>query len=283
MNHTEPPWFAQRLAALDFECSDKVPETARIVSCALILVGGGLTTDTRTWLVNPGIAQEPGAIAVHGLTDEHLAEHGQPAAEAVAEIAKSVAEVVAAGTPLVGHNLGGFDLNLLNHECLRHLGDTLEGICRQPLTRVLDTMVLDKHAAPYRRRVSEKQGPYQMRTTAETYGLPWDESAAHGAEYDALMSARAAYRIGIIAHTPPEHRPAWVHRLTNRRGRYERFDDLANVTVEELHQRQVKWAADDAASYQAWLRDPAKSGDKHNPDAVIDGTWPLRPVQTGGA
>ncbi|MDX3587311.1 exonuclease domain-containing protein [Streptomyces europaeiscabiei] len=283
MNHTEPPWFAQRLAALDFECSDKVPETARIVSCALILVGGGLPTDTRTWLVNPGIAQEPGAIAVHKLTDEHLAEHGQPADAAVGEIAKSVAEVVAAGTPLVGHNLGSFDLNLLNHECLRHLGDTLEGIARQPLTRVLDTMVLDKHAAPYRRRVSEKQGPYQMRTTAETYGLPWDESAAHGAEYDALMSARAAYRIGIIAHTPPEHRPDWVKALRNRRGPYDRFDDLANVTVEGLHQRQIRWAADDAASYQTWLRDPAKSGDKHNPDAAIDGTWPLRPVQTGGA
>lgn len=155
----EPPWFAQRLAALDFECSDKVPETARIVSCALILVGGGLPTDTRTWLVNPGIAQEPGAIAVHKLTDEHLAEHGQPTAEAVGEIAKSVAEVVAAGTPLVGHNLGSFDLNLLNHECLRHLGDTLEGVCRQPLTRVIDTMVLDKHAAPYRRLVAAAPGP----------------------------------------------------------------------------------------------------------------------------
>ncbi|KND45343.1 exonuclease domain-containing protein [Streptomyces stelliscabiei] len=281
MTHTEPPWFTQRLAALDFECSDKVPETARIVSCALILVGGGLPTDTRTWLVNPGIAQEPGAIAVHKLTDEHLAEHGTPAPEAVGEIAKSVAEVVAAGTPLVGHNLGSFDLNLLNHECMRHLGDSLEGVCRQPLTRVLDTMVLDKHAAPYRRRVSEKQGPYQMRTTAETYELPWDESAAHGAEYDALMSARAAYRIGIIAHTPPEHRPDWVKALRNRRGPYDRFDDLANVTVEGLHQRQIRWAADDAASYQAWLRDPAKSGDKHNPDAVIDGTWPLRPI--GGA
>lgn len=281
MNHTEPPWFAQRLAALDFECSDKVPETARIVSCALILVGGGLPTDTRTWLVNPGIAQEPGAIAVHKLTDEYLAEHGQPAPEAVGEIAKSVAEVVAAGTPLVGHNLGSFDLNLLNHECIRHLGDTLEGVCRQPLTRVIDTMVLDKHAAPYRRRVSEKQGPYQMRTTAETYGLTWDESAAHGAEYDALMSAKAAYKMGVIAHKAPEDRPNWVKSLRNRRGPYDRFNDLANVTVEGLHQRQIRWAADDAASYQAWLRDPAKSGDKHNPDAVIDGTWPLRPI--GGA
>lgn len=274
-------WHQQRMAAIDFEASDKDPATARIVSCALILVGGGLPTDTRTWLVNPGIAQEPGAIAVHKLTDEHLAEHGTPAPEAVSEIAKSVAEVVAGGTPLVGHNLGGYDLNLLNAECARHLSDTLEGVCRQPLVRVIDTMVLDKHAAPYRRRVSPTQGPYQMRTSAETYGLEWNEAEAHGAAYDALQSARVAYRIGSIAHTPADHRPAWVHRLTNRRGRYERFNDLAGISVEELHRRQVGWAAEDAASYQAWLRDPVKSGDKHDPNAVIDGSWPLRPA--GGA
>jgi DNA polymerase-3 subunit epsilon len=271
---TITPWHVGRMAALDFESSDKVPETARIVSCALILVGGGLQTDTRTWLVNPGIPQEPGAIAVHKLTDEHLAEHGTPAEQAVPEIAKAVAEVVAGGVPLVGHNLGGYDLNLLNHECLRHLGDSFEGVCRQPLTRVIDTMVLDKHAAPYRRRVSEKQGPYQMRTTAETYGLEWDEKKAHGAAYDALMSARAAYKMGAIAHTPPEDRPHWVKGLRNRRGPYERFDDLANVTIEGLHQRQVRWAAEHAASYEEYLR-------KSDPAAVVDGTWPIRPVGGG--
>jgi DNA polymerase III subunit epsilon len=282
MNHTtEPPWFAQRMAALDFECSDKIPETARIVSCALILVGGGPATDTRTWLVNPGIAQEPGAIAVHKLTDEYLAEHGMPAAEAVGEIAKAVAEVVAGGVPLVGHNLGGFDLNLLSHECMRHLGDTLEGVCRQPLTRVIDTMTLDRHAAPFRKRVSPTQGPYQMRTTAETYGLEWNEAEAHGAAYDALQSARAAYRMGIIAHTPPADRPDWVQQLRNSRGPYDRFNDLAFVDVEELHRRQIVWAREDAASYQAWLRNPEKAKDKYDAEAVIDGSWPLRPA--GGA
>lgn len=269
------PWHLQRMAALDFESSDKDPETARIVSCALILVGGGLDTDTRTWLINPGIAQEPGAIAVHGLTDEHLAEHGQPAEQGVAEIAKAVAEVVAGGVPLVGHNIGGYDLNLLDRESRRHLGDSLEGICREPLTRVIDTMILDKQVAPFRRRVSETQGPYQMRTTAEVYGLGWDEKAAHGAEYDALMSARAAYRMGAIAHRPRAERPVWVHQM-----RTQRFDSLAGVSVEDLHQMQARWAWDNAVSFQEWLRTKAPEG-KRDPEAVIDGRWPLRPV--GGA
>lgn len=268
------PWHLRRMAALDFEASDKDPSTARIVSCALILVGGGLPTDTRTWLVNPGIAQEPGAIAVHKLTDEHLAEHGTPAPQAVAAIAKSVAEVVAGGTPLVGHNLGSFDLNLLNAECARHLGDTLEGVCRAPLARVVDTMILDWWAAPYRRRVSEKQGAYEMKTTAQTYGLGWDDSKAHEAKYDALMSARAAWHMGNIASLPREERPDWVQKLRNSRGPYDRFDDLAGIDVEELHLRQVWWAAERAAGLQEYFR-------KSDPDVVIDGSWPLRPA--GGA
>lgn len=267
------PWHLQRMAALDFESSDKDADTARIVTCALILVNGGIPTDTRTWLLNPGIPMEPGAIAVHGITDEYAAEHGMPAEQGVAEIAKAIAEEVAAGVPLVGHNIGGYDLNLLDRECRRHLGDNLEGILRQPLTRVIDTMVLDRQAAPFRKRVSDTQGPYQMRTTAETYGLPWDEDQAHGAEYDALQSARAAYRMGAIAHTPYRQRPDWVLAL-----RPNRFNSLRDVTVEELHQRQIGWYREDAEGYQAWLRNPAKAGEKHDPKAVIPTEWPLRPI-----
>lgn len=266
-------WHLEHMAALDFESSDKDSETARIVTCALILGGAGRTPDTRTWLINPGIPMEPEAIKVHGITDEYAAKHGMPAEQGIGEIAKAISEVVAAGVPLVGHNIGGYDLNLLDRECRRHLGDSLEGICRQPLTRVIDTMVLDRHCAPLRKRISETQGPYQMRTTAETYGLPWDEDQAHGAEYDALMSARAAYRMGLIAHTPYRQRPEWVLAL-----RPNRFNSLRDVTVDELHERQIEWYREDAANYQAWLRNEAKAKEKYDPKAVIDGRWPLRPV-----
>lgn len=268
------PWFAQRMAALDFEASDKIPSTARIVTCALVLVGGGQPTDTREWTLNPGVPMEPGAIEKHKITDEYAAEHGQPAAEGVADIAKAVAEVVTAGVPLVGHNLGGYDLNLLDAECARHLGDTLEGICRAPLTRVIDTMVLDRHAAPFRRRVSEDQGAYEMKTTAQTYGAVWDDEAAHAAKYDALASARAAYRMGVIAHTPRQERPEWVQRLRNRRGPYDQFDDLANVTVDQLHARQVVWAREQAEGLRTWF----VSQGEHERARTVRGEWPLIPA-----
>ncbi|MFG2617759.1 exonuclease domain-containing protein [Streptomyces sp. NPDC048507] len=266
------------MAALDFESSDKNPATARIVTCALILLGDGQPTDYRNWLLNPGIPQEPGAIAVHGITDEYAAENGQPAEQGITEIVKALSEVVAAGIPLVGHNLGSYDLNLLSHESARHLGAPLTETIPDAAARlrVIDTMVLDKQSAPFRRRVSETQGPYQLKTTAQTYQLGWDDKAAHGADYDALMSARAAWHMGNIAGLPHKQRPGWVQAL-----RTHRFDSLA-VSLDELHAAQAGWARRDAESYQRYLRDPAKSGAKHDPAAVIDGSWPLIPHQQDG-
>lgn len=262
------PWHLGRMAGLDFEASDKNPQTARIVTCALIGVGGGEPTGVRTWLLNPGMAMEPGAIAVHGITDEYAAEHGQPAAAGVAEIAMAVAGAAQTGVPLVGHNLG-FDLLLLDRECQRHGLGSLESVCGRPLSRVIDTMVIDRYTAPFRRRVSETQGPYQMRTTAETYGLAWDEAEAHGAEYDAMQSARVAWLMGDIAHRPGDQRPVWVRDL---RDGGARFDHLA-VPLEELFVRQQQWHKQWAVDFQAYLR---KSKD---PDAVVNGDWPIQ----GGA
>lgn len=260
------------MAALDFEASDKNPATARIVTCALIGVGGGQPTGKRTWLLNPGEPMNPEAIAVHGITDEYAAEHGTPAAQGVKEIAEAAAEVVRAGIPLAGHNLGGYDLNLLDAECARHGLGSLEEVCGRPLTRVIDTMVIDRHTAPFRRRVSPTQGPYQMRTTAETYGLAWDEKSAHGADYDAMAAARVAWRMGDIAHRPGAERPPWVRNL---RDGGARFDLLAGVSLEELFDLQQAWHAAWAADFEAYLR-------KSDSSASIDRSWPLRqPAEVG--
>ncbi|HWU21061.1 MAG TPA: exonuclease domain-containing protein [Nocardioides sp.] len=264
---TGQPWHLGRIAALDFECSDKDPETARIVTCALIGLGGDAETDTREWLVNPGVPMEPGAIAVHGITDEYAVVNGGDAETDVREIAGYVADYVRAGTPLVGHNIG-FDLCLLDRECRRHGLGSLEQVCGQPLTRVLDTMVIDRHTAPFRRRVSPTQGPYQMRTTAETYGLSWDEEQAHAAEYDALQSARVAWLMGDIAHREPSARPQWVRNL---RDGGARFNLLAGVTFEGLFALQQDWHRVWAQDFEAYLR-------KSDASAVIDRSWPLRPL-----
>ena len=43
------------------------------------------------------------------------------------------------------------------------------------------------------------------------------------------------------------------------------------MSAEELHLAQVKWKAEQSASFQEYLR-------RRNPEAVVDGSWPLVPA-----
>lgn len=265
-------WHQGRLAALDFETDSPNPNEAFIVTACLALVGGSRDAEIREWLLSPGDREiAAGAIAIHGVTTEVARAEGQDHTDGVGEIAHAIASVLASGAVLVGHNVA-YDLTVLEAECRREGVPTLAETLGGPIRPVLDTMVLDKHVAPFRKRISETQGPYQLRTTAETYGLGWDEEKAHGSTYDALMSARAAWTMGQIAHRPHGDRPDWVRAL-----RTQQFNDLAGLSVGELHDRQIRWAAEDAASLQLWFREKAPEG-KRDPNAVVDGSWPVRTV-----
>jgi DNA polymerase-3 subunit epsilon len=266
-------WHLGPLCAFDSETTGVDVENDRIVSAAAIRMHEG-RLNPSTWLSDAdGLDIPAETTAIHGISTEHARAHGKPAKQVVAEIVTVLAGAVEEGLPIVGHNVA-FDLSLLDREARRHLGqDLYTALGGQPY--VIDTMVLDRLVAPSRRRVSEDQGPYQLRTTAETYGLGWSEEAAHGAEYDALMAGRIAWHQGHIAHLAPRDRPQWVRRLHPGR-----FDKLRDLSLTELHERQILWARLDAEGYQKWLRDPAKSKEKHDANAVIDGTWPLRPLPT---
>lgn len=263
-------WHQGPILAFDTETTGVDTETDRIVSAAAIRMHNG-TADTTVWLADPGIEIPTAATEIHGISTEQARAEGQPATDVVIGIIAALSAAVEAGTPLVGHNIV-YDLTILDRETRRHLGlDLHTALGGAPY--VIDTMVLDRVAVPYRRRVSEEQGARQLITVAQVYGLGWDEAAAHGAAYDALMAGRIAWHIGTIAHQVPHARPDWV-----RRTHPQRFQRLAGHTLPELHAHQVTWARLDAASYELWLRNPAKAGEKHDPAAVIDGTWPLRPL-----
>lgn len=263
-------WHLGPLLAFDTETTGVDTETDRIVSAAAIHMADG-RADTTTWLADPGIEIPAGATAIHGISTEQARTDGQPAAGVIIAILAALREAVEADVPIVGHNIV-YDLTILDRETRRHLGiDLYTALGGAPY--VIDTMVLDKLAVPFRRRVSEDQGARQLITVAQVYGLGWNEAEAHGAAYDALMAGRVAWHIGTIAHQAPHERPGWVRRTTPHR-----FARLAGHTLAEPHARQVTWARLDADSYQAWLRNPAKAGEKHDAAAVIDGTWPLRPL-----
>ncbi|NDZ63605.1 exonuclease domain-containing protein [Streptomyces cyaneofuscatus] len=264
-------WHTTRLAAFDLETTGVDVEQDRIVTAAVIGLGGNASTEQHEWIADPGIEIPAEATAVHHITTEYAREHGKPAHVVVDQIAEElVAQIVMGEATIVGHNVP-YDLTLLDRECRRYDLPTLHDRLAHTPLHVLDTRVLDQYGLPYRKRPSKEQGARQLITLAQVYQLPWEESEAHGCAYDALMSARIAYRIGTLAHM---RRMDWPERIKHHRK--AQLHHLGGLTVAELHAAQIEWAAQQAAGLQEHFR-------KTDPAAVVDGSWPLRPLEASCA
>ncbi|MFJ9234107.1 exonuclease domain-containing protein [Streptomyces anulatus] len=259
-------WHTTRLTAFDLETTGVDVEEDRIVTAAVIGLGGGAQTEQHEWIADPGIEIPAEATAVHHITTEHAREHGERAHDVVDQITESLLTRVQLGSPIVGHNVP-YDLTLLDRECRRYELPTLHDRLGDAPLHVLDTRVLDQYGLPFRKRPSETQGARQLVTLAQVYELPWTESEAHGCAYDALMSARIVYRIGQLAHM---RRIDWPERIKHHRK--AQLHHLGGLTVAELHASQIEWAAEQAAGLEAHFR-------KTNPEAVVDRSWPLRPLE----
>jgi DNA polymerase-3 subunit epsilon len=202
----------------------------------------------RTWLACPApdFVVPDGAAAVNGLTTDLIRESGRPSAEVLDEIVGSIVEHMRSGAVLVGHNLA-FDLTMLHHDCTRFGAATLSEQLGGSIAPVVDTMVIDRHLKPYRRRVSATQGPYQLRTACEVWGIGWDDTLAHEAEYDATQAARVAW---VMAGTP----------------------EIRDLSIEQLHRAQIGWAREQAEDLRSYF---IKVG-KTEQAATVDGSWPIR-------
>ncbi|MER5502510.1 MULTISPECIES: 3'-5' exonuclease [unclassified Streptomyces] len=238
-------WYEGPLAAFDTETTGVDVEGDRIVSAALVVqdVAGGRMRVTR-WLVNPGIPVPPGAIEIHGLTDDHLQRNGRWPAPVVEEIGRALAEQSAAGRPLVVMN-APFDLTLLDRELKRHRASSLAQYLQHAPLCVLDPRVLDKHLDRYRK------GRRTLTDLCELYGVVLD--GAHDAAADA---AAALELVRAVAR-----------RFSSR---------LERLTPAELHTLQAVWHAAQARGLQAWF---AKNGTEE----AVDPAWPLRPALPAAA
>lgn len=235
-----------RACGFDTETTSADPLTARIVTAALVFTGGGKHDQTFTWLINPGIPSEPGAIEAHGISNEKAAAEGQNPKLALEDLADKLHAALAYGMPVVAFN-AAFDWSVLEHDLTRNgLVPMAERIGGDPV-RLLDPFVIDKTVDKYRK------GKRKLKPTCEHYGVELKDW--HTAEADALA---AVLVMGQIAE------------------RYPRLSELSPV---ELFKAQQGWAADQAAGLQEYFRS-AKAGEKQDPTVVIDGSWPLR---SGGA
>lgn len=237
----------------DVETTGIDPHRDRIVTAAIITrAPGHETTKTQTWLINPGIPIPPAATSVHGITDATAAT-GADASTAIAEIARSLLDATARSIPIIGHNVT-FDLSMLWTELVRHNNPLADAV--QRITPVVDTMILDKWADPWRpkqptarRKDPATCGSRKLVDTCRVYGITLTEQDAHGAEADALAAGRLAWAIAV--RKPGLQMPAM-----------------------ELHAWQVEEKQRQAESFAAWLVKQGKRDD-------VAREWPIQHPPAG--
>ena len=232
-------WITGPLAAFDLETTGTDIETDRIVTAAVVrLEPDGAVSTERTWLLDPGVVIPEQAAAIHGIPTEHARAHGVPAPRAIEEITRAVAEVLRAGTPLVVMN-ARYDLSLLDRECRRYGLESLSERLGAVPSPVVDPLVIDKHVDRYRK------GKRALHALCAYYGVSLDE--AHDARADAVAAARVVRRMG------------------------EKHRHVGTMSLTDLHDLQVRAAAAQSASLQAYLRRTT------NPTAVVEPAWPVVP------
>lgn len=232
-------WHERRLAAFDLETTGIDSESDRIVTAAVSLVGDGRDSAFHAWLVDPGIEIPAGAAAVHGITTERARAEGREPAAAVEEIVGLLAQQLLEGTPIVAFN-ARFDLTTLDREARRHgIVPLLDRVGGADGLLVVDPYVLDKQVDRFRK------GKRTLGDVCRHYNVPLDE--AHASHADALAAARVAWRLG------------------------EAFEELRAPDLPALHELQVGWAAEQAASFEDWLR-------RNGRDERIERAWPIVPL-----
>jgi DNA polymerase-3 subunit epsilon len=256
-------WTTGRLIGFDIESTSTDPETARIVSAAIVICGGGLATETVMLLSDVDGEEIPEeATKVHGITTEHARRNGLPAKEVVQVITDLLAANIGYG-PLVVFR-APFDLTIADREARRHEVRPLFDRCA-PM--VLDPFVLDKHLDPFRK------GKRTLTAMCEHRNVTLD--GAHDASFDALAACRLAYRLGT--------RGEIVRNVHNKQGEVVPKWEAERMALGEhwarirrdlsaLHDAQRTWAFDQSVSLAQHFEE------KGEPQPVST-DWPLIPVR----
>lgn len=229
-------WADGPLVGFDTETTGVDVGTDRIVTAAVVRRDRSGTT-ARTWLVDPGVPIPEAATAVHGITTEQARAAGRPPAEALEEVAATLAAAFTRGEPVVAFN-AAYDLSLLDAELRRHGLPTLPERIGREVRVVLDPLVLDRWADRYR------PGKRRLGDVCAHYGVVTDTLHAADADVVATLDVLAAM--------------------------CRRFPGLSRWDLEALHDGQVRAHRRWAEGFNAWRLGQGLDG----PGAEL--TWPLR-------
>lgn len=238
------------LISVDTETTDKNPELARVIDIAAAYITPGQPMDLRQAYINPGEPIPPASTEVHGLTDEFIQANGKPAAEVLDLHLGEIAAAMRGGAVLLIQN-ARYDTTVLDREAERlhiaSLRDRLGG----NVAPILDPIVVDKRWIKFRQRVSDEQGARVLKTLAWVYGVDWDDEQAHGAAYDAVITARVAWKMAAWCALP-RHELKQKQTCLSAAWKKVRDEDadwfaaVAAMSPAQLHEAQIGWAAEQA-------------------------------------
>jgi len=173
------------------------------------------------------------------IPDEAAAIHGITTERARAEgrpAEYAIAEILAELNLSVGPLVAfnaSYDLTVLDREARRY------GYVPFVPRHVIDPFVIDKALDPYRK------GSRKLVNVCRHYGVELED--AHAADADALAAARLAYRLGSGM--------------------------AGSMTLDALHQAQIRWRREDVASLEAYDRRKGIAPRDYRPE------WPLVPFR----
>lgn len=236
-------WIDGDLYGFDTETGGVKVFEDRIVTGTVVKINAGELLDTRDWLINSGVPIPEEATKVHGITTEHAEANGRPPAEAIDEIATTVAGVLNSGRPLIIFN-AVYDLSILEVETRRYgLTPLTERVKPTGWFGVIDAMVLGKGYEHNIKRQYVKGRDFKLPSMCERYKVPFTET--HDATADAVGAVLLAVALA----------------------KKEKY--FTDCTPDALHQLQVTWRREDMRSLRSYFD---KKGQEHD---GCDGGWPL--------
>ncbi|MDR1393779.1 MAG: DNA polymerase III subunit epsilon [Bifidobacteriaceae bacterium] len=225
----------RQLIGFDTETTGVDVTLDRIVTAAVVRRAADGTTQTQTWLINPGVAIPERATAIHGITTERAQTEGMPPDQALEEVARALTEFLITQAPVLAFN-AAFDLRLVEAELARHGLPPLSQRLGRDVAPVVDPLVLDRALVHFRK------GKRRLDDLMAAYGVPSSDNL-----HDALEDVHQAIAVFDAIEA-----------------KYERISQMDAMA---LHKWQTlghrKWAE----SFNRWLVGRGEVGD-------VDLAWP---------
>lgn len=249
------------LVGFDTETSG-LSDDAQIVTASVVTLNKeGETLESKSWLLQPIVEFDPGAVEVHGVTEAHATRNGQDHKQGVIEIADYLAEQNAQGNYLVAYN-AAYDFTRISVELNRY---------RKPVpefTHILDPMVLDKE---YRRYA---KGRRRLVDVSEVYGCPLSDDDAHDALADAVAAVNVMFKMfERIEGTNPEALRAQKEWNTAKIQDALMLDYSTPEGAAEIIRLQQEYYKRQRISMEQYLRRV-----KNDESIELNTQWPIEPL-----